>query len=387
MIPMFKERVTGGDLIAALTRSRYSFLLVALAAALLVVAGCGGDDDEAGGQAGGDEAGEAAGGGEAQGPPWCGDEEVTIALVDGFGGNSWRKITRAEYEDEAKMCPSVKETLYADGQGNTQKAISDINGLVAQGVNAIIVFPDAGEAVLPAIRDAYKADVVMVPYRVTPGGEPGVDYNYFIPTDFEQDGVRWAEWMAKALDGKGKVVYLGGPPGVSESTEKATGINRVFESHPGIEVIGQKPYQVTNWDPAEIQRVIRALLARYSKIDGVIMDFGGQLIIPEFQSAEAPLPAIASEDSNGVACFWEELKDENPTFQYMSVSSQNWHVRKAVQFAVAEASGGEIPAEDSVKNEVFDDSIDGEVKCDRSLPEDVFLSSRLTKEQIREAVK
>ncbi len=361
-------------------------LLLALAAALLVLAGCGGDDDDEGGQAGGDTATETAGGG-AEGPAWCGDEEVTIALVDGFGGNSWRKITRAEYEEEANLCPSVKETLYADGQGNTQKAISDINGLVAQGVNAIIVFPDAGEAVLPAIRDAYEAGVVMVPYRVTPGGEPGVDYNYFIPTDFEQDGVRWAEWMVQALDEKGKVVYLGGPPGVSESTEKARGINRVFADYPNIEVIGQKPYQVTNWDPAEIQRVIRALLARFDQIDGVIMDFGGQLIIPEFQSAGAPLPAIASEDSNGVACFWEDLKDENPTFQYMSVSSQNWHVRTAVQFAVAEASGGEIPEEDSVKNEVFDDSINGEVKCDRSLPEDVFLSSRLSKEEIRKAVK
>jgi ribose transport system substrate-binding protein len=387
MSPTFKPRATGSTFLAAFARSRYVLLLLALAAALLVVAGCGGDDEEAGGEAGGAGTTETTGGEEAEGPAWCGPEEVTIALTDGFGGNSWRQITQAEYEDEASKCPSVKETLYADGQGNTQKAISDINGLVAQGVNAIIVFPDAGEAVLPAIRDAYEAGAVMVPYRVTPGGEPGVDYNYFVPTDFEQDGVRWAEWMVQALDGKGKVVYLGGPPGVSESTQKARGINGVFAEHPGIEVIGQKPFQVTNWDPAEIQRVIRSLLARFNQIDGVIMDFGAQLIIPEFQSAGVPIPAIATEDNNGVGCLWEDLKDDNPTFQYMSVSSQNWHVRTAVQVAVAEASGGEVPAEQSVENEVFDDSINGEVMCDRSLPEDVFLSSTLTKEQIREAVK
>ena len=37
-----------------------------------------------------------------------------------------------------------RASTYADGQGNTQKAISDIQGMVAKGVNAIVVFPDAG---------------------------------------------------------------------------------------------------------------------------------------------------------------------------------------------------------------------------------------------------
>jgi ribose transport system substrate-binding protein len=374
---MLKGEVMGGGADATLRSRRRWLILAALAAVLLVLAGCGGgdDDDEGSGKAT-----------QAGGPAWCGSEEITIALADGFGGNSWRQITRAEFEDEAKKCPNVKETVYTDGQGNTQKAISDIKGLVAQGVNAIIVFPDAGEAVLPAIREGYEAGTVMVPYRVSAGGEPGTDYHYFIPTDFEQDGVRWAKWMAEALDGKGNVVYLGGPPANSESLAKAKGIASVFEDFPDVKVIGEKPYQVTNWDAAETQKAVTALLARYSKIDGVIMDFGAQSVIPEFQAAGAPLPAIATEDSNEVACAWKKLKDEHPTFQYMSVSAQNWHIRTAVRFAVAEAAGGEVPDKSSVKNEVFDDSINGEVKCDPSLPEDVFLSSRLTKEQIEAAV-
>ena len=41
---------------------------------------------------------------------------------------------------------------YADGQGNTQKAISDIQGMVAKGLKALVVFPDAGKAILPALR-------------------------------------------------------------------------------------------------------------------------------------------------------------------------------------------------------------------------------------------
>ena len=87
---------------------------------------------------------------------------------------------------------------YADGQGNTQKAISDIQGMVAKGVNALVVFPDAGKAILPALRSSYKAGVVTVPYRVTPGGKAGVDYNVFIDTPFSQAGENWGRWILQA---------------------------------------------------------------------------------------------------------------------------------------------------------------------------------------------
>ena len=121
-------------------------------------------------------------------PSWCGPKKITLGLTDGFGGNSWRLVTTASARDEAAKCPSVTSLSYADGQGNTQKAISDIQGMVAKGINALVVFPDAGKAILPALRSSYKAGVVTVPYRVTPGGKAGVDYNVFIDTPFAQAG-------------------------------------------------------------------------------------------------------------------------------------------------------------------------------------------------------
>ena len=45
----------------------------------------------------------------------CGEKEMVVALADGFGGNSWRKITRAEFEDEAAKCPNITKVLYTDG--------------------------------------------------------------------------------------------------------------------------------------------------------------------------------------------------------------------------------------------------------------------------------
>jgi ribose transport system substrate-binding protein len=59
-------------------------------------------------------------------PSWCGPKKATIALLDGYGGNSWRQVTTASGKQTASLCPSITSYEYADGNGDTQKSISDI---------------------------------------------------------------------------------------------------------------------------------------------------------------------------------------------------------------------------------------------------------------------
>src|SRR3954468_15539668 len=132
-------------------------------------------------------------------PSWCGSKKISLGLTDGFGGNSWRLVTTASAKTEVAKCKSVTSFSYADGQGNVQKAISDIQGMVAKGVDALVVFPDAGNAVLPALQSAKQAGVVTVPYRVNPGGTDGKDYDVWVGADFVTDGKNWAEWLTKNL--------------------------------------------------------------------------------------------------------------------------------------------------------------------------------------------
>jgi ribose transport system substrate-binding protein len=357
-----------------------SGVAIACAALALGVVACGG------GGGGGGSNNAAAGKPLAGAPSWCGSKKITLALADGFGDNNWRKVTSGEAQDEAHKCPSVTKYIYTDGQGNTQKAISDIRGLVAKGVDAMVVFPDAGKAVLPAIRQAYKAGVVTVPYRVFPGGKAGVDYDYFISTDFKKAGVLWGNWVVKALHGHGNVVNLGGPPANSQSLDEYAGMQSVFKSHPGIHFIGQTPYNVTNWDPAQTQKVVTAVLAKYPKIDAFTTDFGAALesSFGAFKQAGRKIPAVATEDANKLSCAWEQLKGSNPGFKLFTVDSQNWMSRTAVDFAVAKATGGKIPSSTVVPQKAFEDSISGSphpVTCDKSMPGDAFMSSHLTHAQ------
>ena len=128
----------------------------------------------------------------AETPSWCGPKKATLALLDGYGGNSWRQVTTASGKEEALKCPSITKYEYADGQGDTQKSISDIKAMAAKGIDALVVFPDAGPAMLPAITSVYKSGKVIVPYRVEAGGKAGVNYTKFIGTDFKNVGMNWA---------------------------------------------------------------------------------------------------------------------------------------------------------------------------------------------------
>src|ERR1700752_3309331 len=132
---------------------------------------------------------------QAETPSWCGPKKATIALLDGYGGNSWRQVTTASGKEEALKCPSITKYEYADGQGDTQKSISDIKAMAAKGVDALVVFPDAGQAMLPAITSVYKSGKVIVPYRVVVGGEAGKNYTKFVGASFVEDGVSWGNWI------------------------------------------------------------------------------------------------------------------------------------------------------------------------------------------------
>src|SRR5579864_6333644 len=81
----------------------------------------------------------------AHAPSWCGSKKITLALLDGFGDNNWRLLVRGEAYNEALQCPSVTKYLYTNGHGNIQDAISQIHSLAAEGVNAMVIFPDAGQ--------------------------------------------------------------------------------------------------------------------------------------------------------------------------------------------------------------------------------------------------
>ena len=351
-----------------------SRLVAVLGAAALLASACtssGDSNSPSGGSNGG------------SGPSWCGSKKITLGLTDGFGGNSWRLVTTASAKDEIAKCKSVTSFTYADGQGNTQKAISDIQGMVAKGVKALVVFPDAGNAVLPALRSAYKAGVVTIPYRVDPGGTSGKDYTDWIGADFSTDGKNWGNWILKNLPNGGNVLFLSGPKGNSQGITEGKALHSVLDPTGKYTFIGQQPFEPTNWDPALTQQVLTAAISKYPKIDVIASDFGPSLVgaLPEFEKSGRSIPALVTSDGNVLSCFWEDHKAKNPDFKMLTVATGNDNARLAIDWAVAKATGGTPPSSTQFEAPVFEDSVSGQphpVTCDRKVPGDAYLSAHLS---------
>ena len=322
-------------------------------------------------------------------PSWCGPKQATLALLDGYGGNSWRQVTTASGKEEALKCPSITKYEYADGQGDTQKSISDIKAMAAKGIDALVVFPDAGPAMLPAITSVYKSGKVIVPYRVEAGGKPGVNYNKFIGTDFKNDGINWGNWIRGVLPNGGNLLFLSGPAGNSQGLDELAGLKSVLG--PEYKFLNPEPFDVTNWDPALAQKVLTAEIAKNPKIDVIVSDFGPSLVgaLPLFEKSGRSIPALATSDGNSLGCFWTDHHKNNPDFKLFTVSTENDNVRLAVQWAVAAATGGTPPTEEIFKGPVFENSVTGQphpVQCRPDLPGAIYLSAQLPAEKQAEAV-
>jgi ribose transport system substrate-binding protein len=364
--------------------------VVAVAAVVSLAAACSSGGSSGSGSTSGGSGSTAAGGGSAASSkyPWCGPQKASIALADGFGDNTWRELTRYSAVTVAAQCPSITGYTYTNGEGNTQKAISDLNSLVAQGVTAIVDFPDAGQAMLPALTKAYQAGAIVVPYRVFPGGKAGENYSAYISTDFTSAGVLWGNDVATALKGKGNVVFLGGPPANSQSLAEYQGLQSVFKKYPGIHLLGQQPYNVTNWDPATTQQVVSSLLSKYPTINAVVSDFGTALAasFPEGRQ----IPVIATEDGNSLGCDYASMSASDPGFKLFTVSSQTWMVEYAMRYAIALATKGTVPSSTDVPQQNFENSVTNnpsKPQCDSTLPPTAIMSSGLTAAEQQAALK
>ncbi|MDO8307504.1 MAG: substrate-binding domain-containing protein [Actinomycetota bacterium] len=318
----------------------------------------------------------------------CGDKPMVVALADGFGGNSWRKITRAEFEDEAAKCPNITQVLYTDAQADPQKAISDFNGLVAQGANVIITFADSAEALLPAVKAATEAGVQVVPYVAGPGGTPGEDYTAFVAEDVKAYGRALADWTIKQMGGEGNLVMLGGTAGNGYSQAVFDGVLEAVNENPGVTLLNKDDgFAVTNWEPGETQKVVAGLITKYGQIDGIVSDYGGGSVggIRAFQAADKPIPPWSANDSNEFACLWYDNKDANPDYQIATISSRTWISRVALRRAVAAYQGIDDPEPMILSLPLSEDSTEQDAAapvCNADLPPDAILSSQLSAEQL-----
>ena len=164
------------------------------------------------------------------------------------------------------------EAVVLDAGGDVARQIAQMEDLIQREVDAIIIWPTNGEAVIPAVRKAQKAGIPVV---VTNSNiaEAGFDFiKSFSGPDNITQGARSAEIMCDKFKDMGiadeaQVVHITGQPGYTTAIERAKGFeDRLPEVCPNVTIVDTQP---GDWNREKSQQVMEAFLVKYDDIDGV----------------------------------------------------------------------------------------------------------------------
>ncbi|MGA2765451.1 MAG: ABC transporter substrate-binding protein [Spirochaetia bacterium] len=303
--------------------------------------------------------------------PW------TIGYDIYYLGNSWSVQLAEEFKAAAELHKDqIKNLILTESGGSADKEIANIEDMIAQKVDAVILSPASPGALAPVCEKAMKAGIVVVlcASKINTGA-----YTSLVTVDDTEFGKVGAEWLAKKLNGKGKIVALNGIPGYSTNEERFAGAKSVFAKYPGIQIVGAAS---ADWDYAKAKTVMSDLLQANPVIDGVWSQGGAMTLgaIEAFQAANRPLVPMTGEDNNGLLKVWAKLKPQG--FETVALSKPTWLSARSLEVALDALAGKTVKKDEVIPPpQVTNDTLDKFVRPD--LPDSFWTQTRLSDAQIQ----
>ena len=197
-------------------------------------------------------------------PPNVSFGSATFGFAQTENNNPWR-IAQTESMRNAAEENGV-ELIVTDAQSNTPKQVSDIQDMVAQGVDVLFIPPREEQGLEPALQSAREAGVPVFLVDREANAEICEDYISFMGSNFVEQGERAAEWLVEATDGKAKIAELQGTVGASVTADRGEGFKSVIDENSGMEMVAS---QSGNFNRAEGQNVTEQILGGNPDLDAV----------------------------------------------------------------------------------------------------------------------
>ncbi len=214
-----------------------------------------------------------------------------IGVSNTLVGNGWREQMICAIKAEAKASGIVDKVVVVNRNGGSTEQIADLEGLISQGVNAIILNPTDRVGLNAVIESAIaqKIVVVAIDQAVTAKGA------YVVTNDQTAYARLGAEWLFQKLGGKGKVAELRGIDGVPADTDRHNGFEEALKKYPGITVAATT---FTGWDPSTAAQQALDLITT-KQIDGIWTSGTDYPVIEQFKAANKPYVPLVGADNNG----------------------------------------------------------------------------------------
>ena len=165
------------------------------------------------------------------------DKGFTVGFPQDNMANDWRRAQVMAVKSVLDQHASIN-FVFSDAQGDTAKNIQDIEDMVDGGIDLLIVSPRDIAAMTPVlahVRDQ-GIPVVLLTRRILTD-----DYTTFVSPNDDKIAGRAAAYMAKELNGTGKILVLQGVPTASTAIKRTEGFLNEIAKHEGIQVVAVKP--------------------------------------------------------------------------------------------------------------------------------------------------
>jgi ABC-type sugar transport system substrate-binding protein len=182
-------------------------------------------------------------------------KKIKIGLSIDTTNQPWRAGLVRNVTEEAEKHPEV-ELIVTDGQGSSNKQISDVEDLITKKVDVILISPHEGQPLTPITAEAYKSGIPVI---VLDRELEGDQFTTFIGANNKTIGKQAGEFIAKYMtDNKlTKVVEIMGTPGSSPARDRSEPFTEVLAQFADIEIVAQ---QTANWTENEALQVTENLL-------------------------------------------------------------------------------------------------------------------------------
>jgi ribose transport system substrate-binding protein len=283
---------------------------------------------------------------------------------------TWMKQTTdtiTQEVDQLKSQGLVSKLMITDAQGNANTQIQQIQSMIDAKVDAILIDAGSATALNRVIADACAKGIAVLNFDSLVDTD---DLTAKIDTDQLEWGQAAADWMVKQIGGKGKIIVMNGPAGISVSDDRRKGAERVLKAHPDVTVLAETN---TEYNVAPAQEAMTNLLFANPDIDGVLA-LGGSLSAGAVLAMDKQGRALVPMTGENYRQFLELWKDKG--LKGWATMQPNWLGALAAYTAVQALQGKDVPAFVKVPLPVIDDaSLASYIDRAKDFPSDGYIYS------------
>jgi ribose transport system substrate-binding protein len=186
-----------------------------------------------------------------------------------------------------------------DGKADVQEQTKAINNAVAQKADVIIVNPNDAKAIVPALKAAQAAGVVVGIFMAK--AQPG-DSTFYVSVDDTLAGGVVAKGILDMFPNGATGVEIGGQAGHPAAIDRHDGFAKAVAANPSIKVLDYQNPQA--WDTAQAQAIAEDMITKYgNKIQFVFThwDNGATGVLNALKAAGMNDVLVFGVDGNKVA--------------------------------------------------------------------------------------